>query len=332
MIETSPILVIGSNSFSGASFCKTLIDQGSRVIGISRSNEPNSVILPYKWSTKSSNLQFYQLDLNHHLDKIISLVKQEKIRYVYNFAAQSMVAQSWDNPEHWFTTNVTSTIKLHNQLRQIDSLERYIHISTPEVYGSCSGLVKESKIYAPSTPYAVSRAAADLSLHSFFQAYQFPVVFTRAANVFGEGQQLYRIIPRSILYGLLGKKLKLHGGGFSTRSFIHIDDVSDATLKIAERGINGEIYHISTERMITIRSLVKLISDMLNISFDDLVEDSEDRLGKDAAYLLDSSKLRSELAWRDTVSLENGIDKTITWAKDNLECLKTLPHNYIHKE
>src|SRR3989338_4008923 len=100
--------------------------------------------------------------------------------------------------------------------------------------------------YNPSTPYAVSRAAGDMWLKALYKSYQFPVVFTRAANVYGCGQQLYRIIPRAILYARLEKKLHLHGGGYSMRSFIHIYDVADATYRIALSGELGHTYHIST--------------------------------------------------------------------------------------
>ncbi|OHU87567.1 MULTISPECIES: GDP-mannose 4,6-dehydratase [Pseudoalteromonas] len=328
-MASSPILVLGSNSFSGASFCAHLLKQEHSVIAASRSHEPIDALLPYRW--QSNQPDFHQLDLNHHLDEIVALIKQKKIKQVYNFAAQSMVGQSWQYPEHWFMTNAVSTIKLHNALRQLDGFEKYIHISTPEVYGSCEGLVPEHRNYHPSTPYAVSRAAADMSLHTFSDVYDFPVVFTRAANVYGEGQQLYRIIPRTILFALLGKVLPLHGGGHSTRSFIHIDDVSDATQRIGEHGKTGEIYHISTERMITIRALVEMICNMLNVPFEQVCEVTEDRLGKDAAYLLDSQKVRNELSWKDKVSLENGVERTINWVKNNLDVLATQPNEYIHK-
>lgn len=327
----NPVLVLGSNSFSGAAFCAHLLKTGHQVIAVSRSAEPDVALLPYKWLADQHPLQFHPLDINHHLTEIMALIRSHKVRHVYNYAAQSMVGQSWTYPEHWFMTNCVSTVKLHNALRQYDGLERYIHISTPEVYGSCSGLVPESRHYQPSTPYAVSRAAADLSLHTFFDVYQFPVVFTRAANVYGEGQQLYRIVPKTILSALLGQTLPLHGGGHSTRSFIHIDDVSDATLKIGQSGRLGDIYHISTERMITIRALVELICDMLQVPFATLCQISEDRLGKDAAYLLDAGKLRNELHWQDQVSLENGLERTIVWAKKYLGQLKNLPQDYIHK-
>ena len=330
MSNVKPILVLGSNSFSGASFCAHLLNQEQEVIAVSRSPEPIDALLPYKWQD-NSKLQFKQLNLNHHLDEIETLVDQHKIDKVYNFAAQSMVAQSWEQPEHWFMTNAVSTVKLHNKLRNKDFLTRYIHISTPEVYGNCNGLVEEHRNYQPSTPYAVSRAAADMSLHSFSDVYDFPVVFTRAANVYGEGQQLYRIIPRTIMYILLGKKLQLHGGGHSTRSFIHIDDVSSATQAIGEKGKNGEIYHIATERMITIRQLVELICEKMTMPFEQLCEVADDRLGKDSAYLLDSSKVRSDLNWQDKISLDKGIERTVDWVKANFDQLASTPLDYIHK-
>lgn len=325
------VCVIGSNSFSGANFCKLLLEKGYRVIAISRSEEPVDALLPYKW-VQGKNVEFYPLDINKHLDEIDSLLDKTKPAHVYNFAAQSMVGQSWDFPEHWFMTNAVSTVKLHNCLRHKDYLDKYIHISTPEVYGSCSGFVTEDQVYNPSTPYAVSRAAADMSLKTFFDVHGFPVVSTRAANVYGEGQQLYRIIPKTILSILTGQKLPLHGGGHSERAFIHMDDVSDATLKIGLQGRLGDTYHISTEETVSIRALVKLICEQMSRPFEQVCEITDDRPGKDAAYLLDATKLRGELGWQDKVSLETGIARTIEWLSDNLTVLKSQPSHYIHKE
>ncbi len=324
------IVVIGSNSFSGASFARYMSELDYEVLCLSRSAEPIDALLAYKW-TRPESCQYSQLDINHDLDKINALLDKQKPIHIYNFAAQSMVGQSWDRPEDWFMTNAVSTIKLHNVLRQKDYLDKYIHISTPEVYGSCEGYVKEDHVLNPSTPYAVSRAAADMSLKTFFNVYDFPVVSTRAANVFGPGQQLYRIIPRTIMFIKMGKKLPLHGGGFSERSFIHIDDVSSATKLIAEQGRSGDIYHIATEKQISIRALVQMICDKMNINFDDIVEESGDRKGKDAAYTLDSTKLRTELGWQDKITLEHGVEQTIEWVERYFEQLKQQPLSYIHK-
>ena len=242
-----------------------------------------------------------------------------------------MVGESWADPGDWFTTNVVSTVKLHDELRKCDFLQRYVHISTPEVYGSCSGFVKEDFQFNPSTPYAVSRAAADMSLKTFSETYNFPVVTTRAANVYGPCQQLYRIIPRTILFILLGRKLQLHGGGTSTRSFIHIGDVSDATWRIMEGGKNGDTYHISTNDVISIRDLVSHICTRLNVRFEDHVEIVGERLGKDSAYHLESSKVRAELKWQNQINFDQGLDECIAWVTENFEALRAQPYDYVHK-
>ena len=324
------ILVIGSNSFSGASFCDFALKQGADVIGTSRSPEPIEALLPYKWGD-FGRFHFHQLDINQDLQALVNLINQEKPSYIVNFAAQSMVAESWMHPEHWYMTNTVSTVKLHDQLRKLNFLKRYVHISTPEVYGSCSGFVTENQPFNPSTPYATSRAAADLSLRNFYQGYEFPVVTTRAANVYGPGQQLYRIIPRTILFLMMGKKIQLHGGGHSTRSFIHINDVSDATWKVMLAGQNGDSYHISTNNVISIRDLVEDICKTLGRSFIDEVEIVGERLGKDAAYHLESKKLRNDLSWSDKISLVQGINECIEWVTRYYTVLSKQQHDYQHK-
>jgi len=325
------ILVLGSNSFSGASFVDFLLEHGHPVIGCSRSPEPHAAFLPYKWNTRPGTFEFHQCDLNRDLDPLMNLIHRERPEFIVNYAAQSMVAESWKNPDHWFMTNTVSTVRLHDRLRQCDFLRKYVHVTTPEVYGSTSGLIGENAPFNPSTPYAVSRAAADMSLKTFFAAYRFPVVFTRAANVFGPGQQLYRIIPRTILFILLGRKLQLHGGGRSERSFIHIRDVSDATARIMRHGTPGDSYHISTTRVISVRSLVEMICARMKVRFEDHVEVAGERLGKDAAYLLDSGKLRTQLGWCDRIGLEEGVAETIDWMGRYLAELKGLPYDYAHK-
>jgi dTDP-glucose 4,6-dehydratase len=331
VVSQEKFLVIGSNSFSGASFVDFLLRDGATVIGTSRSAEAHRAFLPYRWSGRDSAFRFEQCDLNHDLDKLMSIVSAEKPQYVVNFAAQSMVGESWKNPDHWFMTNVVSAVRLHDRLRQCDFLRKYVHVTTPEVYGSTDGFIRENTPFNPSTPYAVSRAAGDMSLRTYFDTYKFPVVFTRAANVYGPGQQLYRIIPRTILFILLGRKLQLHGGGLSRRAFIHMNDVSDATLRIARDAPAGETYHISTNEIVTVRELVERICRKLGAKFEDSVEVVGERMGKDAAYMLDSGKLRQSLGWKDTVTLDAGLDESIAWVKKHFDELKQLPFDYIHK-
>ena len=329
----SSILVLGSNSFSGASFCSYLLRQGIDVIGASRSPEAAEVFLPYTWLdvVKQKRMRFLQLDLNHDLHVLEQLLRQEKIKVIVNFAAQSMVGESWDKPDDWMRTNVMSVARLAEMLRHIDFLEKYVHVTTPEVYGSTDGWISEETPHNPSTPYAVSRSAGDALLKIYRETFGLPVVSTRASNVYGPGQPLYRIIPRTVFFLITNRTLELHGGGVSTRSFIHIDDVSSATWKIAQHSCIGETYHISTDRIISIKNLVSLICAKLKTPFDDQVRVIDERLGKDSAYWLSSVKLRSTMDWEDTIPLEQGIDDTVAWVRNNLAALQSQPIQYNHK-
>jgi dTDP-glucose 4,6-dehydratase len=306
---------------------------GHEVVGVSRSAELDAAFLPYRWGSRENQARFsfQQMDLNEHAEQIAHLARDRDLPFVANFAAQSMVAESWLTPAHWYQTNVVANVRLHEELRKWDGLKKYLHVTTPEVYGSCSGVVKEDAPFNPSTPYAASRAACDLHLMTFFKRYQFPVVFTRAANVYGPGQQLYRILPRAALFSGIGKKLPLHGGGHSTRAFIHGDDVASASLAILEAGTPGEVYHLSTDRFISIRDLVAMVAQKTGSSFERLAEVTEDRPGKDAAYLLDSSKAKRQFAWNPRIGLEEGVDSVIRWINGNLSVLRGLPDHYIHK-
>ncbi len=329
------LIVIGSNSFSGSHFVARALENGMDVVGISRSKEPSSMYLPYKWGNrhkKRYKFSFFKLDINKDLNNIYDIIKNFRPNYIINFAAQGMVAESWNAPEQWLLTNTLSAVKLHNKLKDIQFIQKFVQVSTPEVYGSCQGIIKENINYNPSTPYAVSKAAVDMSLMTFFRQYNFPVVFTRSANVYGPGQQLYRIIPKAILSFLTGTKLKLHGGGRSVRAFIHIDDVVQGTFKAMLYGKPGNIYHFSTDKPLSIRTLVKLIAEKTGVNFENQVIDVNDRLGKDKAYLLDCSKSYNELGWKASTPLEDGIEEMLVWIKSNIDFFRQEPLEYIHKE
>ena len=339
-MDKKTFVVIGSNCFSGSYFVNHALNNGFNVLGISRSDEPNEIFLPHKWSyldkdkfgKNIDNYIFKKLNINTDLEKIIELILEVKPSYIINFAAQGMVAQSWDDPIDWYQTNVISQVALHDKLRRFDFLEKYVHVSTPEVYGDTSNeWIKETYNFAPSTPYAVSRAACDLHLMSFYKAYDFPVIFTRAANVYGPGQQLYRIIPRTMLGALTGKGMNLHGGGLSERSFNFIKDVVEGTIDLSLNAEPGSSWHISTREAFSIKSLVKKICDITNVDFDQIVNINEERLGKDLNYLLDSTKLRERFNWKEKYSLDQGLALTLNWLETNLDILKNLPWEYIHK-
>jgi len=333
----SRIVVIGSNSFSGSHFIYESLKSGHTILGISRSSQPNPVFLPYLQDPitrdlSKTNLLFSQCDLNKDLSQLKDNLNDFQPDLVVNFAAQGMVAESWQNPTHWYQTNVVSQVALHEFLRTLPSIHKYVHVTTPEVYGSTdAGWIKESFRFNPSTPYAVSRAACDLHLLSFFKAYGFPVVFTRASNVYGPCQQLYRIIPRAILSARTNSRMALHGGGHSVRNFIHIHDVAKATLQLAHEAAPGSSWHISGTSSISIKDLVQAIANHCSVDIASFVDITDERLGKDQSYLLDSSNIRETFGWRDTIDLTTGLSDTISWVDRNLKLLKTFSWNYEHK-
>lgn len=325
------IVVLGSNSFAGAAFVLKALEDGYEVIGFNRSPEGKEFFLPYKGSSKKDNYKFYQADINKDLIEIIEIIDSFKPEVVVDFAGQGMVAESWENPSQWYTTNIVAKVKLHDLLRKRDFVKKYIRISTPEVYGSQDQLIKESWDLNPSTPYAVSHASIDLSLRAFNKNYSFPVVFTKFANFYGPGQQLYRIIPRTIIYALTGKQLQLHGGGTSIRAFIHSADVSNGIMDAITKGKIGETYHFSPNKFYTIREVVEIICKELSIDFNKFVTIVPDRAGKDKAYLMDSNKSRTNFSWNDNINLIEGINDTVKWVKENLEEIKKSSLDYIHK-
>jgi dTDP-glucose 4,6-dehydratase len=333
MAEKERIIVIGSNSFSGASFVSYALEENAETIvaGISRLAEYDDIFLPYK-ENNSFRFTFHCLDLNLHLEEIIDVIKNFRPDYIVNFSAQGMVGQSWEAPEQWFRTNCIALMNLANALKEEKYLKRFVQISSPEVYGSCQGTITEDAQLSPSTPYAASKAAGDLSLLPFFKNFNFPLVFTRATNVYGPHQALYRIIPRSIISIKNGDRIPLHGGGVAVKSFIHIRDVCVATLAIARKGESGQVYHISPENGdISIKEVVRLICEKLEKSFDSSVEIMDERLGQDAFYIIDSTKIRKELGWKPTIGFEQGLNEVISWVEKNFDELLKHPREYIHR-
>ena len=325
------IAVLGSNSFSGSDFLDLLLeDERNEVIGISRSPEKSALFLPYK-RRASARFKFYQMDLNQHVPELIGLLDGFQPDYVVNFAAQSEVAPSWEHPEQWFQTNTVALARLLRSLKERKYLARYVHISSPEVYGTCEGLVTEAAALNPSTPYAASKAAADLLLFTFVKNFSFPLIVIRSTNVYGAHQQLFKIIPRSVVYLKLGKRILLHGGGRAVKSYIHIRDVSRGELLAMETGRPGRIYHLSPERGYAVREVVERICALVGRDVGEATAAVDERLGQDAAYVIDSTRARTELGWRPAVSIDEGLAGVVRWVDQNWNEIQREPLEYVHR-
>jgi dTDP-glucose 4,6-dehydratase len=325
------VLVIGSNSFSGSDFIDLLLEEGgSEVVGLSRGEEKGELFLPYL-RHRSPDYRFVQLDLNHDGERLARLVDDFAPQYVINFAAQSEVAPSWRHPEQWFETNAVAVARLGNLLKDRPELLRYVHISSPEVYGSCVGRVTEEAPLNPSTPYAASKAAGDLMLLTLVKQYRFPLVMIRATNVYGAHQQLFKIIPRSVIYLRKGRSIELHGGGVAIKSYIHIRDVSRGELRAMEAGEPGSIYHLSPDQGLAVREVVRLICERTGKAYEAATTAVAERPGQDAAYVIDSSRARRELGWSPSISIEEGLDDVVRWIDDNWTLISKEPLEYVHR-
>ena len=328
------VAIIGIHSFSGSALAKSLLENGLQVTGFARSLETPTNFLPHAHIPHKllSGLKIEEANLLHHYKEISEEIIRNRTEVVVNFAAQSMVSESWEAPEDWYETNISCLAKLVSGLCNSGSykLKKFIHFTTPEVYGNTTGKITENWQFKPTTPYAISRAAGDFHLRALYENFDFPVIFTRTANVYGPHQKLYRLIPKLILKVLNGEKFQLQGEGKSIRSFIHSRDVSSALMKIMKDGAIGESYHISTDYVVSIRQIVERILSKLGLDFESNIELVQDRIGKDNAYLLDSRKIRSELDWKETILLDEGIDQTIEWIQRDLRTLRTFKMDYVH--
>jgi len=332
MANLRKIVVLGANSFSGQDFVDLLLDDPqNEVIGVSRSPERSPLFLKYRLRDDLSAYRYVQCDLNEGIEELLKLLDAEHPSHIINFAAQSEVAPSWEHPEHWFQTNTVALAALINHLRRRDYLSRYLHVSSPEVYGTCVGRVKEDAPLNPSTPYAASKAAADLLLDTYCKQYDFPLLTVRATNVYGARQQLFKIIPRSAIYIKLGKRIPLHGGGVAVKSYIHIRDISRGERAILLDGKPGEVYHLSPDAGVAVRDVVRSIAVHLGKRFEDVTDIVDERPGQDAAYVIDSARARTELGWRPEVSFEQGTSDVVKWVEEYWDEIADQPLEYQHR-
>ena len=321
-------MIIGSNSFSGGSFINELLNRNYNVIGVSRSPEKKE-LNPYLKNENIKNFKFYRIDLNKNLKKINNLINSYKPKYIINFAAQGMVNESWIYPEDWYQTNLVSMTKLVKSISKLKFIKIFLNFSTPEVYGNISKLTDEKAFFNPTTPYAISRSAFDFHLLNLNKFYKFPVIITRTANVYGPYQDLYRVIPKTILSIMNNKDIIIHGKGKSVRSFIHIQDVNKALLRILNTKNIGKSFHISTDKFISIKQLCEKIREKMNSVVK--LKYISDRTGKDFAYKLASDKIK-KIGWKSNISINEGLNETIEWYTKNIHKLNKLNKKYIHKK
>lgn len=265
-----------------------------------------------------------------------SILSEHKPRAVINLAAETHVDRSIDGPDCFVHTNIVGAFDLlETTRRHVASLPkkeadnfRFLHISTDEVFGSVDeGAAVEGRAYAPSSPYAASKAGADHLVMAYFKTYGLPVLISRCTNNYGPYQFPEKLIPLMIANALEEKSLPVYGDGGHVRDWIHVEDHCRAILAVAANGAPGETYNVSGETRCSNIRLVRLLCSILDRlrprpgggSHEALITRVRDRPGHDRRYALDATKLRNELDWRAQHSLDKGINMTVNWYLDNMD-------------
>lgn len=328
------VAVIGSNCFTGSHVVEALLEHTTaEILGISRSPQPKALYLPYSAPRHSSSLErfsFAQVDMVTQPDELMRRLDSFAPEVVINVAALSEVALSNDRPVEYFETNTVAVVRLVDQLRRRGYLHRYVHFSSAEIFGSCDEPVGVDRRFNPSTPYAVSKAAADMYLDVAARNLSLPVTIIRSTNVYGAHQQLFKIIPRTAIYVLSSQTLELHGGGTARKSFIHIQDVMSGLMLALSKDIGGT-FHLTTSDDRTVADVVRLVCEAMDADYDEVTRSVGERLGQDAWYRLDVSRSERELGWQPEVSLEDGVRETVDWVRSSWEEIRNEPLEYVHR-
>jgi len=238
---------------------------------------------------------------------------------VIHFAAESHVDRSIYEPAPVIRTNVTGTFVLLEVARRI-SVSRFVHVSTDEVYGDIPvGVFADEEFpLQPSSPYSASKAASDLLVRSYVRTYEFPALITRSSNNYGPYQFPEKFVPLMITNAISDKALPVYGDGKQQRDWLHVEDNCRGILLVLEKGKIGEVYNIGG---LDLEQNLTLVQRILNLTGkpESLVSYVQDRPGHDRRYALNCSKMETELGWRPTINLDDGLRRAIDWYKDNLQ-------------
>jgi len=312
------ILILGSSSFSGASFVNFLLNKKKYLVFGTYRRKKIKQYLPYNYNQNLKLFKEFQVDFLKKPKTIIKIISSLKPDYIVDFASICMVNESWKNPEVYFKTNVLFKAEILKYLSTIKFLKKYIYISTPEVFGSSDNFINEKNtVFNPSTPYATSKLAAEMLLKNYFKFYKLPSIITRFSNFYGPGQPLYRLIPKIITCIDNGKKFPIEGNGKSKRNFIFSYDFCNGIYKTLKHGSIGKIYHFSGNKFYSVLDVVKTVCDLKSFKLNKLIKKTTGRTGQDLFYKLGSFGTQKTLKWKPVYSLKKGLNEVINYHKKN---------------
>lgn len=313
------ILITGGAGFIGSNFVRYILRKypSYKVVNLD--------VLTYAGNLE--NLKDIESNPNYTFEKgditnrelVDKLVKTQRLDTIVNFAAESHVDRSISDPDIFVKSNVLGTQVLLD-VAKANKIEKYVQVSTDEVYGSLGevGYFKEETPLAPNSPYSASKAAADLLVRSYYETFGLNVNITRCSNNYGPYHFPEKLIPLMVTNALYDEPLPVYGDGLNVRDWLHVEDHCSAIDLVIHKGKNGEVYNIGGNNEKTNLEIVQTILKELGKS-EVLIRYVEDRLGHDKRYAIDASKIRKELGWEPSYTVEEGLKETIQWYVDHKE-------------
>ena len=323
------ILVTGGAGFIGSAVIRTAVGQGHAVVNLDALTY--AACLDNVASVAMSPLYaFEQADIRDRaaLDRIFAAHKPDTVMHL---AAESHVDRSIDGPGDFIETNITGTYQMLEAARAYWIAQekpesfRFHHISTDEVFGSLgpTGQFTETTPYDPRSPYSASKAASDHLVRAWHETYGLPIVMSNCSNNYGPYHFPEKLIPVVIIKALAGEDLPIYGDGSNVRDWLYVEDHAEALLCVLTRGQNGRSYNIGGENERSNLELVQTLCAILDrlrpgpAPYADLITYVTDRPGHDARYAIDPKRIADELGWRPSVTVEQGLEKTVQWYLDN---------------
>ena len=319
------LLVTGGLGFIGSNFILKLLNETNEfdIINVDAelygANQKNldSVKNHKKYEFVKGNITNKRL-----MEELIS-----KCDAVVNFAAESFVDRSINNADPFLVSNIRGAFTILDIITK--QKKRMIQISTDEVFGSLStGTADEQTKFNPSSPYAATKAAAELLINSFSVTFNPDVVITRCTNNYGPRQFPEKLIPKTIILAKQGKNIPIYGNGKNLRDWIFVEEHCDAVYEILMNGKSGQTYNISANNEINNLEIVNKILEIMGKS-NDLIEFVEDRPGHDQRYSLDSSKIKNKFGWSTKINFEEGLRKTIEWYEKNFSYYESISNEIL---
>ena len=314
------LLVTGGLGFIGSNFIlKTLHEnEGFDIVNVDAELAGSNI----KNLSQVKNLKNYEYVKGNITNRKLMEDLIKNCDVVVNFAAESFVDRSINDANPFLVSNIRGAYTILDIITK--QKKRMIQISTDEVFGSLSSetATEESK-FNPSSPYAATKAAAELLINSYFATFNSDVIITRCTNNYGPRQFAEKLVPKTIILAYHNKKIPIYGNGKNIRDWIYVDDHCNAVLSALHHGKSGESYNISANNEIDNLAIVRKILEIMNKP-DTLIEFVEDRPGHDLRYSLDSTKISDQLGWKIKSSFGEGLEKTVRWYLDNPELLNNV--------